>query len=177
MFFKDWRLLDQSPVDLLIEKEYVYYIHSRAWALKGLLGGTHSWIAFWSSEHNEWLVIELSDQETVEVQKGNIYWIRDSASYQEHSPIISNRIPNAKWFGTTPAIVGKCKNNISYKEFINVCKTYPIQNFRLIDQNCNTFTSFLISELQLNIRQPLQSIGFRSNRYWKKIKDHKYNAS
>ena len=113
MFFKDWRLLDQSPVGLPFEKEYIYYVHSRAWALKGWLGGTHSWITFWSSKHDQWMVVELTDIETISVQKGRLYWLRDNIGYQEHSPIISNRTPNAKWFGSTPIVVGKCKNTFT----------------------------------------------------------------
>lgn len=163
MLFKDWRLLDQSPVELGLEKEYVYYVHARAWALKGLIGGTHSWTVFWSTEHNQWLVIELTDIETINVQQAKIFWVRDNVDYQEHSPIISNRIPNAKWFGATPIVVDKCRNTFTYNDFVEVCKQYPIQYFRLLDRNCNTFTSFLIAKLNLKVKRPLRSVGFKSN--------------
>jgi len=166
MLFKDWRLLDQSPVDLGFEKEYVYYVHARAWALKGWFGGTHSWTVFWSTEHSEWLVIELTDIETISVQQAKILWIKDNVDYQEHSPVISNRIPNAKWFGATPLIVGQCKNTFTYNDFAEVCKQYPIKNFKLLDQNCNTFTSFLIAKLNLKINRPLRSVGFKNKKYW-----------
>ena len=163
MLFKDWRLLDQSPVDLGFEKDNVYYVHSRAWALKGWLGGTHSWTVFWSTKHSQWMVIELTDLETISVQNGHVYWVRPKIGYQEHSPIISNRMPNAKWFGSTPVVVGQCKNTFTYDDFVEVCESYPIQDFRLVDRNCNTFTSFVISELNLNIQRPIRSIGFRTD--------------
>jgi hypothetical protein len=169
MLFKDWRLLDQSPVDLNLNRDYVYCIHSRAWALKGWLGGTHSWTTFWSEEHQQWLVIELSDKETINVQQASLYWIREDVEYQEHSPIISNRCPTAKWFGTIPIILGKHRNTFTYSDFVNVCKSYPIKKFKLLNQNCNTFTSFLIARLNLDIKRPVRSIGSRNKRYWNEL--------
>lgn len=165
LFFKNWRFLDQSKVNLPFEKEYVYYVHARAWALKGYLGGTHSWTVFWSTEHDQWLVVELSDIETIDVQQGTILWMRNDIGYQDRGPIISNRAPNAKWFGATPIIVGKSKNTFIYDDFVKVCDQYPIQNFKLLNFNCNTFTSFLSAKLNLNIRRPLRSIGYKK---WKK---------
>ena len=125
--FTDWRLLDQSPVDLTLDKRYVYYIHARAWALKGWLGGTHSYTTFWSEKHNEWLVIELSDKETLDVQNATVYYIWDDVAYSQHSPIISNRNPAAKWFGATPIIVGRSKNEYAYDDFEQLAKEYPLK--------------------------------------------------
>jgi hypothetical protein len=96
MLFKDWRQLDQSSVGLIFEKQYVYYLHSRAWALKGWAGGTHSWITFWSAQHNKWLVVEFTDKETIEIQHAEILYSWNHVGYLEHSPIISNRINDAK---------------------------------------------------------------------------------
>ena len=165
MFFKDWRVLDQSPTKLTFEKEYVYYVHSRAWALKGWLGGTHSWITFWSQEHNQWLVLELTDKETLDIQNANILYCRDNLKYQERSPTISDRIPNAKWFGSTPSIVGKTHNVYQYQDFVNVCKQYPVTEFKLLTQNCNTFISYVLKILKLDINRPFRSVGFKN--YWK----------
>jgi hypothetical protein len=168
MLFKDWRLLDQTSVDLSLDKEYVYYLHARAWALKGWLGGTHSWITFWSAKHDKWLVVENSDIETIEVQSANILWIRENTGYYDRSPLICDRIPDAKWFGTIPIIVGKDKCSFDYDDIVRICENYPFFDFNLITRNCNTFISFIVSELDLNISRPIRSYGFKSKKFWRK---------
>jgi hypothetical protein len=167
MFFKDWRLLDQSSVGLSLHKDYLYYIHSRAWALKGWLGGTHSWIAFYSND--QWLVLELTDRETIEVQNANLLYAWSDVGYQEHSPTISNRIPDAKWFGSTPIIVASTLNNFKYEEIVTICKNYPVKEFKLVTQNCNTFISYVIYKLGLKIKKPLRSFGFKNKFYWTSV--------
>ena len=121
MLFKDWRLLDQSSIGLSLEKDYAYYIHSRAWALKGWVGGTHSWITFWCNKNNKWLVVELTDKETIDVQYAKILFIRENIAYEEKTPIISDRIPDARWFGSDPIIVSKFRNEFTIEDFIKVC--------------------------------------------------------
>lgn len=169
MLFKDWKLLDQTSVGFNLEKQYVYYIHSRAWALKGWLGGTHSWTTFWSEEHNKWLVIELTDRETINVQKATIFCIKDNTDYLTKTPIISDRVPDSLWFGTTPIIVGKSLNTFTYVTFVELCLKYPITNFRIVNRNCNTFTSYIISTLDLSIKKPFRSIGFKNRCFWLRI--------
>jgi hypothetical protein len=166
MLFKDWRLLDQSSVGLVFDKKYFYYVHSRAWALKGWLGGTHSWFVFWSVEYDRWLVLELTDRETIDVQTATpLYmWI---VKYTDHTPTISNRVPDAKWFGSTPIVVGKTLNNLTYQEIVDVCNSYPIKEFKLITHNCNTFASYVLYKLHLTIKRPLRSIGFKDTTWWK----------
>jgi hypothetical protein len=162
--FKDWRLLDQSSVGLSLHKDYMYYIHSRAWALKGWLGGTHSWFVF--CDNDQWLVLELTDRETIEVQNANILYAWDNVGYQEHTPTLSNRIPDAKWFGSTPVIVGKSLNKTTRLEIIQICNNYPIKEFKLITHNCNTFLSYVVYKLGLDIKRPLRSIGFKTTTFW-----------
>lgn len=164
MLFKDWRTGDQSSVNLSFDKDYVYYIHARAWALKGWLGGTHSWTVFWSNEHNQWLVAEISDKETLTVQQAKILWIQPYAGLFDKVPVISNRVPDARWFGSTPIIVGSSYKTFNYYDIVAVCKEYPKKEFRLLTTNCNTFTSFLVHRLNLKIKRPLRSIGFKK---WK----------
>ena len=167
--FTDWRLLDQSPVDLDLDKNYIYYLHARAWALKGWIGGTHSYTTFWSKKHSEWLVIELTDKETLEVQQADTYYIWDHVDYTEHSPAISNRDPKARWFGARPFVVGQARNLFLYEDFENAAREYPIKKFELLKQNCNTFTSYLISRLGLRWSRPLRSVGFRNRKFWNEI--------
>jgi hypothetical protein len=160
--FKDWRLLDQSSIGLKFDKNYIYYVHSRAWALKGWLGGTHSWFVFYND--NKWLVLELTDRETIEVQNANILYAWDN---QEHSPTISDRIPDAKWFGSSPVIVGSALNDLTYRNVVDICRNYPIKEFKLLTHNCNTFVSYIIYKLGLDIKRPLRSIGFKNKEFWK----------
>jgi hypothetical protein len=169
MFFKDWRQLDQSPVGIDFNKEYTYYVHARAWALKGWLGGTHSWIVFWSDVHNKWLVLEYTDKETIEVQQANIIYAWTNVSYQEHTPTISDRIPDAKWFGAKPIVVGYVKQKIDFDQLVNICDHYPIKNFNLYNRNCNTFTSYIINYFNLNIKRPWRSVGFKTKAFWHKF--------
>lgn len=165
MLFKDWRLLDQSSVGLVFNKDYIYYLHSRAWALKGWLGGTHSWLTFWSSEYNKQLVVELTDPETISVQHANIVYNWPNIEYTDHSPTISDRVADAKWFGTTPVIVDFVPNTLKFSEIEQACIDYPIREFKLLNQNCNTFLSYLIFKLDLKMKRPLRSVGFKN---WRK---------
>jgi hypothetical protein len=163
--FKDWKLLDTSSADLNLDKSYFYYLHARAWALKGWLGGTHSWFAFWSKEKNSWLVLELTDLETLDVQKAKPLYI-NKVAYTEHSPVISNRTPDAMWFDARPKILGNVLNNFKYKEIEQVCKDYQMQDFDLLSANCNTFASYVIYKLDLGFSKPLRSYGFKNNKHW-----------
>jgi len=169
MLFKDWKLLDQSSAGLSFEKEYSYYIHSRAWALKGWLGGTHAWIVFWSIDHNRWLVVELTDHETIGVQNANVLYSQEAVGFQERCPMISDRTPDAKWFGSTPTVVGKSCATFSFDELIAACKAYPFKEFKLISCNCITFVSYLIVKLNLNISRPIRSYGFKDHKFWKNL--------
>lgn len=164
--FRDWRELDQTLVNLNFKKGYIYYVHSRAWALKGWCGGTHAWITMWSEEYSKWIVVELTDRETITVQQGSLIWVNDNMLLQEYGPIISDRINNAKWFGSTPSIVGKAAATVSLADLVDICQSYPLTGFNLVTRNCNTFISYVIYRLKLNIRRPMRSVGFKSKRYW-----------
>ena len=179
MLFKDWRYQDQSSINYSFDKEYVYYVHARAWALKGWLGGTHSWTVFWSSEHSQWVVVEISDKETLTVQQAEILWIQPYAGFFDRVPVISTRVPDAKWFGARPIIVGRSCKTFDYQDIVSACEEYPIKKFRIITDNCNTFTSYLIHRFNLKIERPLRSVGFRNKKYWsiKSIKQCIHNAS
>jgi hypothetical protein len=167
MFFKDWRECDQSRIQMKLDKSKFYYIQAQAWALKGYLGGTHSYCVFWDKE---WLVVELSDEETLSYQGGRVLY--NGAPYNDithRAPVISTRPYNAKWFGNTPYIVDSCKSTISYSDVLYACKKYPFTEFKLLTQNCNTFTSFLINELKLDLKRPLRSMGFKNKNWWNNV--------
>ena len=162
--FRDWREEDQSSINYSFNKDYVYYVHARAWALKGWLGGTHSWIVFWSEQHNHWAVVEISDKETLIIQQAKILWIQPYAGLFDKVPIISSRVPDAKWFGAKPIIVGRSPKTFGYNDIVLACKEYPKKEFQLLTTNCNTFTSYLVHKFDLKIKRPIRSVGYKK---WK----------
>ena len=170
MLFKDWRLLSTETVPLPFVKGRIYYLHARAWALKGYLGGTHSWSTFWSPEHNKWLVVELTDEETISYQNAKILFTRSTSTDKtEHSPIISTREPNQRWFGCEPYIVDSSLQNFTYDDIVKACREYPIDEFIMIKRNCNTFSSYLNWKLGLNLKRPFRSVGYRPAAWWTKF--------
>lgn len=168
MIFKDWRICDQSLVPLELDKSRFYYLQAQAWHLKGYLGGTHSYSTFWSNQHESWLVVELTDYETVSYQGGEIeYTTADEDEPTKHAPFIHTRPYNAKWFGHSPYIVDSCDLTVNYQDVRQACDEYPIQDFVLLSQNCNTFTSYLIWRFGLPLRRPFRSFGFKSGYWWR----------
>ena len=164
--FKDWRICSQDLKHMPLDPSRFYYIQAQAWALKGYAGGTHSWCTFYES--NKWLVIELTDRETLSIQKANIIYDGPAIHDQDHAPFITDRPYNAQWFGHDPFIVDSCPMTVSYSDILYCAKQYPIRDFVLINQNCNTFTSYLIWKLNLNLHRPLRSIGFKNKKWWQK---------
>ena len=167
MFFQDWRVCDTSIVPFDLDKEYLYYFQAKAWGFKGIIGGTHSWMAFWSPERNEWLVIEITDAETVHVQQGEIVYTT-VAGWTEQGPVISNRDPRQQWFGGKPLFIAKQKNYCTLAGFKQLVDNYPIKKFALLFRNCNTLTSYIIAALDLKFTRPFRSVGHRSRIWWRK---------
>jgi hypothetical protein len=166
--FKDWRICDQSLVPMEFHPEYVYYVHARAWHFKGYIGGRHSYLTWFSKEHNQQLVIEYTDRETLEVQGADIIY-SGTDHYTNHAPFISNRKPNARWFGADPYIKGSCSlYPHTYSDFVDACDIYPNRNteFNILHNNCNTFTSYLLYKMMLEIEQPFPAVGHRSRQRW-----------
>lgn len=171
MFFQDWRVCDTSVVHMDLNKDYLYYFHAKAWGFKGLIGGTHSWMTFWSSGHQKWLVIEITDAETIHVQDAEVVYSHSSA-WQEQAVFISDRSPLQRWFGATPKIIARQRHYYNLEDFKSIVDQYPIKKFVLYTRNCNTFSSYLIAKLNLNFSRPFRSVGFRSRKWWCK----KYRA-
>ncbi len=166
--FKDWRECSQDLIPIHLEKEFIYYLHAQAWHLKGYIGGTHSYLTMWSKEHNEWIVIELTDLETLSYQNCKVIYDGGVSKREEHAAMISNRPFNAQWFGKNPKIIAWAPAP-EYSDILKVAKEYPLKGFRLTSQNCNTFTSHVIYKLNLNLKRPLRSVGFRPRSWWEKF--------
>lgn len=161
--FKDWRECSQDLVESLnLDPTRFYYLQAQAWHLKGYLGGTHSYCTF--HHNNQWLVIELTDRETLEVQGAEIIYAGTDS--EEHAPFITTRPYNAQWFGHDPYIVDSC-DAVSFDSILQAANEYPIDTFKLLHQNCNTFTSYLIAKLDLKLKRPIRSVGFKNKKTWK----------
>lgn len=164
--FKDWRQCSQNLVPLQLDKNQLYYIHARAWHIKGYLGGTHSWTTFYDSYYKEWLVVEYTNRETLAYQNANIIYDGNSTDDDtKHAPYVSDRACNAQWFGGDPKIVDHCPT-LELNAILIACKSFPYNGFNLLTMNCNTFTSYLHYKLNLNLKQPLRSVGYRKKEKW-----------
>ncbi len=149
-----------------LEKSFIYYIQARAWHLKGYLGGTHSYTTFFSPAHDSWCVVEYTERETLAYQDGKIlYDGNTTVDDREHAPYISTRSYNAQWFGADPYIVDFALAP-TYEEVLESCKQYPLKGFKLLDVNCNTFTSYLHWNLGLHLDRPWRSVGYRNKDWW-----------
>jgi hypothetical protein len=165
-FFKDWRECSQDLIPLELDTDRLYYIQAKAWHFKGYIGGTHSWTTFFSPEHNSWLVSEYTERETLAYQDGKIiYDGNDTIDDTKHAPYITTRSYNAQWFGGNPYIVDSCQK-MSYNEVLKACKEFPYSEFRLLDLNCNTFTSYLHWKLGLDLNRPFRSVGYKNKDWW-----------
>jgi hypothetical protein len=165
-WFKDWRECSQDLIPMDLDEDALYYMQARAWHIKGYLGGTHSWTTFYSKSDKAWMVAEYTDRETLSYQGGEIiYDGNPTLNDFKHAPYIATRPCNAQWFGADPYIVDVCKSP-SYETILKACQEFPYNEFRLLDLNCNTFTSYLHWKLGLHLRQPLRSIGYKNKDWW-----------
>jgi hypothetical protein len=165
-FVKDWRECSQDLIPIKLEKTQFYYMQARAWNIKGYLGGTHSWSTFYSQPHESWMVVEYTERETLSYQDGTtIYDGNRTPDDTRHAPYITTRPYNAQWFGADPYIVDSCLTP-DYKEVLKACEEFPYNDFRLLDRNCNTFTSYLHWKLGLHLKRPLRSVGYKNKDWW-----------
>ena len=172
----DWRLASQESVELNLSTEYMYHIHSVSCGVKGLIGGTHSYLTFFSRQHDKWLVVEVTDLETLEIQNASVlYCKKDRPGYQEKTVYISDRKNDARWFGHKPSIVDKASTVPKLYDIIVACDAYIHDDFDLIKKNCNTLVSYLIYYFNLDMHRPIRSIGYVKKLKWKFIKEYENN--
>lgn len=161
--FVDWKLCSQDLIPLSLTKDRFYYIQAQAWHLKGYLGGTHSYCVFWSAAHDKFLVVEYTDAETVSYQTTEVVY--GGSTDSNRAPFITARPYNAQWFGHNPSIVDSCTFD-NQADILYHIINYPLTEFKMLTQNCNTFTSYLIWKLNLKLKRPLKSIGFKNKQWW-----------
>ena len=163
MMFKHWKECSQDPVPMDLQYNGVYIISAQAWHLKGYLGGKHTWLAF---KYKEWLVAELTTRETLHTQDALILY--DGAPQNDdeaHAPFISMREPNRQWFGHDPEVTWIHPYTINSQDVFDACKTYPLKDFKLLTQNCNTFVSYLAWKLNIDMRGK-KNFGYKKMEWW-----------
>lgn len=162
--FKHWKECSQDLVPMDLQYYGVYIISAQAWHLKGYLGGKHTWLAF---KDKEWLVTELTTRDTLHTQDALILY--DGAPINDdeaHAPFISMRDPNRQWFGHDPEVTWIYPYIIDSDKIIQACKEYPFANeFNLLSKNCNTFISYLVWKLGIDMRGK-KNFGYKSERWW-----------
>ena len=163
--FGDWRGLSCRSAGLELDISKVYYWHGKAHGLKGLLGGTHGHLSFFD---DRWFTVEITDEETLEYQDCEIIY-RNTNEYQKRGVFISTRQPDQLWFGNKVTIVDNCYQNLRLLTVIDACDRYPQWEFDMVRRNCNTFVSFMIYWLGLDLKKPFISVGFKSLAYWQNM--------
>lgn len=161
MMLKHWKECSQDIIPMDLQYGGVYIINAQAWHLKGYLGGKHTWLAF---KDKEWMVAELTTRETLNEQDAAILYDGAFAN-DDHGPFISTREPNRQWFGHDPHVVWIHPYTIDRQQVFDVCKQYPIKEFKLLSQNCNTFISYLVWRLNIDMRGR-KNYGYKSIGWW-----------
>ena len=176
MMFNDWRQASQKPVELDLDTRYIYHVQSVSCGIKGLFGGTHGYLTFFSRPRNKWLVVEVTDLETLEIQNATVlYCKKENPGHQEKTVYISDRKHDARWFGHRPAVVDRDLCVPDLYDIIVACDAYIHDDFDLIKKNCNTLVSFLIYHFNLDMYRPIRSIGYVKKLKWKSITEHEIN--
>jgi hypothetical protein len=172
MLLSDWRKSDVSPVNMDLNKNKIYAFSARSVGLKGYLGGSHTWYGFWSKEQQKWLVIELTDLESLEIQKAEVLF-KTTNDYLKLSPFIVARDPRGRWFGAHPKIVDECFGSLDFSDLVNYCKLYPFEQYKVLSQNCNSFFSFLNfkfnQDYQYDFKKPALIVGYKKPEVWQSL--------
>lgn len=147
MLFGDWQARSIIPV-VKFKVPGLYLLTAKTYGVKGLLGGTHSWLVH--ADDSRQTVIEVTNVETIGVQgSSRFYSLRqvEPASIQEQLVFVSDRNGGQKWFGGTPKAV--YLGNIGLDRILDISRAYPRLNssFNVLTVNCNTFTSWVLCNL------------------------------
>ncbi len=169
MLTGDWRKMDTSLIEMDFNKNRTYLLATRSVGTKGWLGGKHSFIYWFSQSQQKWLTVEITDHETLEIQKAKIV-LKFTNDFLKMAPFITMREANQRWFGAKPRIIDSIELNISDEDMYNFVTQYPIKEYQVFTQNCNTFTSFLNHQIKLkygkNFRISCLLLGYRTSLHW-----------
>lgn len=155
----DWRFADTGKTDILKDNANpgTYILSAKAWGLKGKLpGARHCWLT--NFDGKSWRTFEITDIETVEVQRANIIY----AEYKDPCRlqlIVSDRDPGCLWFGNIPRI--DYSGNLIDIDY----RYYPMNlNTNLVSNNCNTFISYIVWKYNLQFNK--RYIGYKNSDFW-----------
>jgi hypothetical protein len=144
----------------------LYFLNARTFGLKGFLGGSHSWITFVSDDLLTHTVIEVTDVESLHIQGAtSITEFGLFTGPTEKQVIMSNRDGGQLWFGEQPSVTYIGPSNIDV--LLKWTTSYPLitQRFSLFNANCNTYTSWILHLLGMNL---WTGIGCKSTLKWAK---------
>lgn len=179
MIFKNWRTSDVSSINIHLNPKKIYLFSARSVGLKGYLGGSHTWFGFWSKENQQWQVIELTDHESLKIQGANVLF-KMTDEFLKLVPFIVARDPRGRWFGAEPKIVDECYGSLDMRDLISYCQDYPFKDYKVLSQNCNSFTSFLTFKFyeknKYVFKKPKIIVGHKSAQIWKQVLRQKPNA-
>lgn len=126
----------------------LYFLAARTFGLKGLLGGTHSWLTHVDHDMKH-TVIEVTSIETLNVQGSGFYYGYNGmpnyeADIEEHRVFVSDRRGDQAWFGHAPEVV--YIGPMELEPLLDWTGCYPKLDhaFNVLKANCNTFTSWIL---------------------------------
>lgn len=165
----NWREADISKTSLVdhITDPGVYFFSANAWGIKGKLpGGKHSWVSIFDGVG--WKTLEITDIDTIEVQKANILYA-ELGDTKAKQLIISDRHPATKWFGSDPELIHSLPDISAVDE--TCLSMYKHGEVKLLTNNCNTLASFIMWACKEDKR--FRYVGYKSGKYW----NRRYNTS
>ena len=156
------------------EDNGIFFLSAQSHGFKGLFG-LHSWISVRMANETEartWTVIELTDLETLDVQRANVIYC-PTRRYDQKVPTISSaRIPDGMWFGSPAFVWGKIETEHEaavLRQLLSATREYPLTpQFNTLSTNCNTFISYLLYRTKEwhSISPPRIFVGGRGFGYW-----------
>lgn len=149
-----WRAASREPVGLApdpaVTPEAIIQVYgARTWGWKGAFG-VHTWVAAKPSRAASWTVYEV------------IGW---RLRWSDSAVVVSDRLPDGRWFGSTPELYAEKRGN-GVDELIEridkAARSYPYAaEYRLWPgPNSNTFTAWLTRTVpELGVDLPATAIG------------------
>lgn len=159
----NWRYASTEKTNIVdhVTENGVYFFSANAWGIKGKIpGGKHSWVALFFN--GEWLTLEITDLETIKVQKATPIFV-DHNNLSQKQLISSNRHPATMWFGNTPELIFFSPNIDSFLKNQQIYH-YVHGKPNIITNNCNTFISFVMWLCEEN--KIFHYVGYKTNKYW-----------
>lgn len=144
----------------------LYFLNARTYGFKGWVGGSHSWLVHVDQDYKQ-TVLEVTSYETLRVQgASDITGFKEYTDEVEQQVLVSNREGGQMWFGHRPRVVVYLGPLVA-DTVLDWTKNYPLLrgSFSILQANCNTFTSWIMSLLGVEL---WTGIGAKSPAKWQK---------